>query len=591
VGQGQRSWRGIAASEGIAIGPARVLATRISIRERRIARTHVPAELERLEQAVALTESQLAHAQEQLAELEDRAGAEIAEAYRFILRDPELLERARALVSEQRQAAEWAVRQALGVTVEALAAAEDTYLRERGRDVEDVGERLLRNLLGLPEHRTGEGSAPGAVVVAAELSPLDVLHMQREGVVGLATETGGRSAHAAILARSLGLAYVAGVGGLSGEVRPGDLVVVDGLRGEVIIRAGEEALARAENQARRRRARESRLRASTGQPTETQDHVTVRLGANVERLDDIPAAIDAGAEHVGLFRTELLYLGRSDLPSEEEQYRDAVAATKALAGRPATFRTLDLAPGKLPAGVRLPNERNPALGIRSIRYSLRRPELFRAQLRALYRASAHGPIRIMFPLVSTTTEIGEVLLTCAEVRDELTRCGVPFDPRVPLGAMIETPSAALTADHICRHVDFLSIGTNDLIQYVFAADRDNDDVAYLYRPLHPAVLRLVRVVVEATSAAERELSVCGDMASDPSYALVLLGLGVRELSMSARALPAVKAALRRARLDEAKALVARALELESESEVEALVREATDGHLQGLAPPHPGSWH
>jgi phosphotransferase system enzyme I (PtsI) len=573
------------------VGPARVLAIRLSIRERRIPRTQIAAELSRLDRAVSATEEQLARAQAQLAGLADRAGAEIAEAYGFILRDPQLLEHTRRLVSEQRYAAEWAVKQGLEAAVEAFAASDDTYLRERGRDVEDVGERLLRNLLGLPEHRPSEGGAVGSVVVAGELSPLDVLQMQREGVVGLATESGGRSAHAAILARSLGLPYVTGLDGLTGEVRPGDLVIVDGVRGEVIARPSDEQVARVETQSRRRHARESRLRAGTiGFPTETLDGVPVRVGANVERLSDLPAAIDAGAEHVGLFRTELLYLGRRDLPTEDEQFEDAVAATKALGGRQATFRTLDLAPGKLPSGVHLPKERNPALGIRSLRYSLRQTDVFRAQLRALYRASAHGPIRIMFPLVSTATELSEALAICSDVREELAREGVPFDPAVPLGAMIETPSAALTADHLARRVDFLSVGTNDLIQYAFAADRDNDDVAYLYRPLHPAVLRLLRLVVDAAAANQCPLSVCGDMASHPTYALVLVGLGLRDLSMGARVLPAVKSAIRRVRLEQAQALVAQALELDSESDVETLISEALQGQLGGLATlgPSPG---
>jgi phosphotransferase system enzyme I (PtsI) len=557
-----------------------VLTTRLSIRERRIARTQVDSELARLDAAVAATEEQLGRAQAQLAGLADRAGSDIAEAYRFILRDPELLERTRGLVSEHRFSAEWAVKQGLEAAVESFAAAEDTYLRERGRDLEDVGERLLRNLLGLPEHRGSEGMAPGAVVIAIELSPLDVLHLQREGAVGLVTERGGRSAHAAILARSLGLAYVTGVDGLSGEVRPGDVVLVDGMRGEVVARPGDEAVARAEASARRRRARETRLRAGVaGGPTETHDGVAVRVGANVGRLADIEAALAAGAEHVGLFRTELLYLGRRDLPSEEEQLEDAVAAVKALAGRCATFRTLDLAPGKLPSGLRLPNERNPALGIRSLRFSLRQPAVFRAQLRALYRASAHGPIRIMFPLVSTSSELHEALAICADVRHELDRQGIAFDRHLPLGAMIETPSAALTADHLARHVDFLSVGTNDLMQYTFAADRDNEGVGYLYRPLHPAVLRLLKLVVDAVATTSCTLSVCGDMASHPAYALVLVGLGLRELSMSARSLPAVRGLIRRVRLEHAQQVVARAFELESETEIEALVNEALQGHL------------
>jgi phosphotransferase system enzyme I (PtsI) len=308
--------------------------------------------------------------------------------------------------------------------------------------------------------------------------------------------------------------------------------------------------------------------------------------ANVERLPDITTALELGAEGVGLFRTELLYLDRHDLPTEDEQLEDAVAALKALRGRTATFRTLDIGAGKLPAGIRLPEGHNPALGIRSIRFSLRRPELLRTQLRALYRASAHGPLRIMFPLVATLAELRQAMALAAEVRRELVHARIPFNSEVPVGVMIETPSAAVTADHLARSCAFLSVGTNDLIQYTFAADRDNDDVAYLHRPLHPAVLRLLRLVVDAGRAAGKPVSLCGDMASNPTCVPVLVGLGLRELSMPGRSIAAVKGVIRRLRMIDAERLAVRALACDCDAAVEALVMETMHGPPPEPRPPH-----
>jgi phosphoenolpyruvate-protein phosphotransferase (PTS system enzyme I) len=549
------------------------MAAKLSISERHIDRDQVGSEIRRLEAAVTTTDNQFARAHDQLEARSDHAGAELAEAYRLMARDPELIGHCRALIETNLCGAEWAVRQAIDHMRGSFGRTEDPYLIERARDFEDVGQLLLRALLGLPEGRPGEGELAGAVVLAPELSLLQVFQLHRAGAAGLVSETGGKTSHAAILARSLGLTYVTGVEPLTSVARPGELLIVDGFRGEVIPNPSDEILAHYDSRRRHWHVREKTWMSTRALRAITRDGMTVRITANVERIMDIPRAIDAGAEGVGLFRTELLYLDAPDLPTEEEHLRDAIDALKSLGGRPATFRTLDVGAGKLPAGLRLPHQPNPALGIRSIRFSLRRPEMFRTQVRALYRASAFGPLRIMFPLISSSTELSEVLALCAEVREELRRADVDFDPHVPLGVMIETPSAALTADHLARHADFLSIGTNDLIQYTLAADRDNDDVAYLSRPLHPSVLRLLKSVVEAAREADRPLSICGDMAGEALYTWVLLGLGLRDLSMLARNIPAIKAVVRETLLADAQDLVAQTLALDSESEIEALVLE------------------
>jgi len=346
---------------------------------------------------------------------------------------------------------------------------------------------------------------------------------------------------------------------------------VDGWRGEVVVRPDRDIISK--YQARRLRDG-SRLQAlksrNTGRTT-TLDGVRVEVGANLEAPSEVAGALELGAESVGLFRTELLYLDRPELPSEEEQFQDAVAVLQALGGRQATFRTLDIGGEKLPLAVAIRGGSNPSLGMRAIRFAFRHPDIFRTQLRALYRASAAGPLRILFPLVSGVSELDEARRACASVVDELAREGVTFDREVPIGLMIETPSAALTTDHLAQGSSFFSIGTNDLIQYAFAADRENEDVAYLYHPLHPAFLRLLKGAIDGAKAADRPISVCGDMAGDPAFTWILLGLGVRSLSMAPRSIPAVKSVIAGSRRDEMEDLVAKALALRSEIEVEELV--------------------
>jgi phosphoenolpyruvate-protein phosphotransferase (PTS system enzyme I) len=564
-------FKGVGASPGIAIGPAFPLAVSIAVSERGIARDEVASEISRLDRALKATDEQLERLQQHLAERNRGAGHDIVEAHRLMLKSSELVEEARRLVREEHVGGEWAVRRTLDRLRAAFAALADPYFRERGSDVEALGERLLRTLLGMPEPRPGEGAPSGAIAVGTELSPLDPFQLKRAGLVGIATEGGGRTSHAAILARALGLPYVVGVQHLSGRIRPGDLLIVDGTHGEVIVAPDPETRHAFESIAAADAARAQRLTSTRSLAAVTTDGVSVHLAANVECFPEIAAALDLGAESLGLFRTEFLYLERADLPTEEEQYLDAVAVVRALAGRPVTFRTLDLGGDKPPPSIEPRRGPNPALGVRSIRFSLAYQDVFRTQLRALYRASAIGPIRILFPLISGVTELSQARAICREVCAELAAEGQAHDPETPVGAMIETPSAALTVDHLARESDFFSIGTNDLIQYAFAADRENQDVGHLYHPLHPAVLRSLKQIVDAARTANKPLSLCGDMAGDPAFTWVLLGLGLRDLSMTPRQIPLVKAVVRASSFREAEDLAARALELGSELEVERLV--------------------
>lgn len=565
---------GIAAAPGIALGPGHLYGWRIDVRERRIDPDGVAAELARLERAVAASEAQIEQIQRQIAADEGPAHQhyQILEAHRLMFSDPHLVGEARRLVREELHAAEWAVRCALNQIRVVFERIQDPYFRERGSDVEAVGNRILGNLQESVLPGRGE-IPPGAIVYGHDFSPADVTQLGRAGVAGLVSEVGGKSSHSAVVARALGLPLVVGVRGISDRLRLGLPLIVDGSRGEVILDPGEEARAHYASRAARSQARDRLLQGERLAPAQTQCGRAVELAANVELLEEVGPAIDLGAAGVGLFRTEFLYLDRDTLPTEDEQYQHLVAAIGALGGRPATFRTLDLGGDKLPAGLRVPVGVNPALGLRSIRFSLRYRDVFRAQLRALYRAAARGPMRILFPLVSGLEELRAARAICEEVQHELARAGVEHRGDVPLGVMIETPSAALIAELLASECDFLSIGTNDLIQYTLAVDRQDEQVGYLYDPFHPAILRSLRGVVEACARAGKSVAMCGDMAGDPSCTWILLGLGLSELSMAPRQIPFVKSVVRRTVLEQARALAAEALRMRTGAEVGGLVAE------------------
>ena len=563
---------GVAASPGIAIGVAHVLASRVEIHERHIAAEQVDAEVRRFERALLESDAQLARIQAQIAEREgDAQQYQILEAHRLMLSDVHLVERARRLIRDDKAAAEWAVRKALDQIQAVFDRIEDPYFRERKSDIALVGERLLRNLVGAGDSTSPEDAPQGSIAIAHDMSPADAAQLGRAEAVAFCTEGGGRTSHTAIVARALGLPFVVGVEGIGRRVWSGMKVVVDGFRGEVILDPDEAALRRYEARAEVHRTRAQRLAEIRDVVAQTVDGTPVHLQANIEMLEEIPIAVELGAEAVGLFRTEFLYLERSDLPSEDEQYAHAVAALKSVGGRTVTFRTLDLGGDKLPPSVRIPSGMNPAMGLRSIRYSLKREDVFRTQLRALYRAGAVGPMQILFPLISGVAELRAAKRLCAAVAAELEREGVPHANKVPLGVMIETPSAAMISDLLAAECDFLSIGTNDLIQYSLAADREDEHVGYLYHPLHPAILRTLRQVVVASEKAGCTVAMCGDMAGEAMLTWVLIGLGLRNLSMAPRQIPVVKAIVRATRIEDAERLLARALTMATETEIEELV--------------------
>lgn len=562
---------GVAAAPGIAIGVAHFLGGRVEVHERRIFPEEVEGELRRFDDAVARSDAQLLRVQEEIAAQEpDGHEYRILEAHRLMLRDVHLVEETRRMIQNDLVSAEWALRRALDQIQAVFSRIEDPYFRDRRSDVDMVGERLLRNLVGMTP--PGQDQVPaGAVVFAHDLSPADITQLGRAGVSGFFTEGGGKTSHSAVVARALGLPLVVGVHDVIKHIRTGMTVIVDGARGELILEPDEAARARSEARSAREQAHARHLAEAREAPAVSLDGIRVHLAANVELLEEVPIAVELGAESLGLFRTEFLYLERSTLPTEDEQYEHARAAVSALGGRLATFRTLDLGGDKLPASVRIPAGSNPALGLRSIRYSLSRPDVFKTQLRALYRAAATAPLRILFPMIAGVAELRAAKAICAEVCDELGRRGVPYDPRVPIGVMVETPSAVFVADLLAAECDFLTIGTNDLIQYALAADRQDEHVGYLYHPLHPGILRAVEQVVKAAERSGKPVAMCGDMAGDPLLTWVLLGLGLRDLSMAPRQIPVVKSVIRNTRLAEAQDLVRTLLELRTEEEIEHLV--------------------
>lgn len=564
---------GIGASSGIGIGPAFVIPARVDVKERRIDLDRVAAELSRLESAVDTADAQLSQASDDAAAEGRAAHSDFVELHRSMLRF-DLAGETERVVRERHVGAEWAVRVVVRQMSHLFAEASAARISAGLDDFSAVADRLLRVLLNLPERRLDSLVRPGAIGIAVELSPLDILQLRRAGVSGIVTERGGSTAHAVIVARDMEIPYVFGVQGLLVSASPGDAMCIDGTRGSLVISPDESTLGDYERRRERMRASRIAVGRRDDRPVRMGSGERVSLGANVDAPDGAAAAVASGAEHIGLVRTELLYLDRDTLPGEDQQYDDAVRIIAAAQGRPVTFRTLDLGGDKLPAAVEFSPGPNPALGIRAVRFSLRRRDIFRAQLRALLRAAANGPTRIMFPMVTGVTELRAAVQFCREVAVELEREGVPGATAVLVGTMIETPSAALTADRIAAACDFLSLGTNDLIQYAFAADRQNEDVSYLYHPLHPAILRLMQYTVVAAQRLGKPVSVCGDMAGDPMLTWVLLGLGVRDLSMSAGHLDSVRSIVRGTNLGDAQQLAAAALAAESEVEAERLVLSA-----------------
>jgi phosphotransferase system enzyme I (PtsI) len=547
----ERMLRGLGVSPGIAIGPAFATeAGEVQVPERRIEATEVADERQRFEAAVQFSLKQLKKLKTKAAGLPSSAAEEMGyllDAHIAMLSNSRLVRGIDRRIKDDRVNAERAVQMEIASIGESFAAMDDAYLAQRIDDVRMVGARLLRNLTQTP-FAAFQHLSPGTVVLAEELSPADTALMDPRRVAGFAAVLGGSESHTAIMARALALPAVLGVPGLLGEGKSGDTVVIDGSAGVVVLNPTSATIARYEQLAEAYQREQRQLARLKRVPAVTRDGQEITLEANLELPRELEQAVSAGAQGLGLVRTEFLYMNREDLPDEDEQYAAYKALVRGMEGKPVTLRTLDIGGDKLAAPLAESlggTAANPALGLRAVRLSLKERKLLDTQLAAILRASADGPVRILLPMVSTVGEIRRVREALQQVARRLKRRGVEIaDPLPPLGVMIEIPGAALSADALASESDFFAIGTNDLIQYTLAIDRGDEQVAYLYNPLHPAVLRLIQFSVEAALRARIPVSVCGEMAGDQRYTALLLGLGIRDLSMAPGNIGRVKRRIR-----------------------------------------------
>ncbi len=568
--------RGIAVSPGVAIGPALVLdAEWFRIPQRFVEPELVEEEVRRFRQALEDAARETRETQEAVnAKLGVQYGA-IFGAHALMLSDPALLRDVDALIRERSFAAEYAVHRVMRRYAQALESIEAGHLASRVSDISDLEKRVVGRLLGQRREQLGRLREP-VVALAHDLTPSETASLDPKRVHAFATEAGGRTSHTAIVAGVLEIPAVVGLGPFAADVSDGALVVVDGNQGLLIIDPDEETLAQYKRARRNFRRHEARLHELRDLPAVTREGVRIHLYGNIEFPSECTHCLDRGAEGVGLYRTEFLYLGKQADPTEEEHLEAYQAALQALGPkRPLVIRTLDLGADKFPSHAGAHPERNPFLGLRSVRLCLQNLALFKTQLRAILRASAFGDVRIMFPMISTLLELRQCKMILAEVKEDLEEEGVAFNAGVPVGTMIEVPSAAILAEPLAREVDFFSIGTNDLIQYTLAADRNNEAVAGLYNAGDPAVLRLIDSVVRAARKNGTAVTVCGEMSGEPLYTLLLLGLGLRHLSVAPHSIPEVKKLIRSATLDAAVETAREALRLDTARDVNNYLREQT----------------
>lgn len=578
----QRKAAGIGISTGIAIGPAFIIEqSGIPVPEYEIPLGQVDREIKRFHGAITKVQKHLAQMRQKAETLS--SGVEdmllLLDAYKGMLSGSRLVRGVEAIIERHRINAEAAIQKQTASLKASFANMEDPYLAARAEDVGEVGTRLIRSLQ--QQNYNPFANAPeGSVILAEEMTPADAALLNPERVVGFATVLGGAEGHAAILARAIGIPAISGVGALTHGIRSGDLIIIDGLRGEIVARPDSQTLQHYRHEAVRMRQESRRLKNLRKIPAMTKDGKGIMLQANMELPRDIDAVVDSGAEGVGLLRTEFMFMNRATLPDEEEQYAALRKIVEMLDGMPITIRTLDVGGEKLASAVggALGESANPALGLRAIRLGLKQPKLLDAQLAAILRASMHGPVRILIPMVSSVAQMKEVRARLLNIERRLHRRGVKLKGLPPLGAMIEIPGAALIADSLARACDFFSIGSNDLTQYTLAIDRGDDQVADLYDPFHPAVMRLIQFTVAAAWRANIPVSLCGEIAGDVRATALLLGLGLRELSMAPRRLLAVKNEIMQTTIPQAVDLAEQALSKTKQEEILSLL-------LQNLAKP------
>jgi phosphotransferase system enzyme I (PtsI) len=568
--KGEKVFRGIAVSAGICRGKILVLhRARHVIARRELPDEKISPEVGRFEKSLAQTRQQISEVQRKVVESMGTKEGDIFDAHLLMLEDRMLVDEVIRVIKEQKVNAEFAFHAVAERYSTALAGVNDEYLRERADDMRDLTARVLDNLLDVQDEFDLRHLAEPCILVSHDLSPSTTAQLDKKLVLGFATDIGGKTSHTAIMARSLGIPAIVGLQNISQELDSGDYALLDGYNGTIIVNPTDQTLFEYGQLEKNKASLEEKLREIQRQPAVTLDGKFIHLSANIEDQNDIEAVIKHGAEGVGLFRTEFLFINRENSPSEEDQYKVYQKVAAALKPNPVIIRTLDLGGDKFASHLQLAQEMNPFLGWRAIRFCLAQPELFRAQLRAILRASAEGNVKMMYPMISGLDELNQANTLVEKCKTELRDEKIPFDEKMEIGAMIEIPSAALIADALAQRVKFFSIGSNDLIQYTLAADRTNEKVSHLYEPTHPAIIRLIKMTVDAAHKNGIWAGVCGEIAGDPVIAPLLIGLGVDEFSAAPPVVPQVKYIVRRLKLSEAQALAEFALQCESPSEIYA----------------------
>ncbi|BDQ33852.1 phosphoenolpyruvate--protein phosphotransferase [Pseudodesulfovibrio portus] len=569
---------GIPVATGIAIGKAFFVnrSHAANLPRQTVAARLVGDEITRLHEAFATVEGELKTIRKTLPE-ELKSHGSLIDTHLMMLRDPKLSGAAEEYIKTLGLNAAWALEKAVADQEQAFGAIRDPYIRERMQDVRVVADKVQTKLMGLEVDMTAISGR--AIIMAHDLTPADTVELQADKIMGFATVRGGKTSHTGIMARSLAIPALVGVDGLEDKVRDGDLVVLDGLTGKIVVNPTESELEDYNERAALFEDYSRKIKRQCHLPAETFDGSRVEVQANIELVEEVAAVLDNGGEGVGLYRTEYAYLNRKELPSEDELADKYIDLASIMSPRKVVFRTLDLGSDKFIASFGELHEANPAMGLRAIRFCLKNPQLFKTQLRAILRASAYGNVSLMFPMISGVKEIRQAKAWLAQAKAELRREGVEYDPNMPVGTMIELPAAVMIAEYLAHEVDFFSIGTNDLIQYSLGVDRTNRHVSYLYQPLHPATLRAIKLVVDAAHQAGIEVSLCGEVASDPFCVPILLGMGIDSISMTPQAIPGIKRIIRQTNMHDCRKLLRDVLECRTVSRINNLVMDNIFKHF------------
>lgn len=569
----QLQLRGIPAAPGIAIGKAHVFGTEeIVPHERDITEAEIMGEITRFKDVLAKTRKEILAIEKKISKEMGVEHGKIFSAHLLVLEDSVLVKEVISRLTKKRKNIEAVFAEVLNKYISVLAEAKDEYLRDRISDITDVGKRILRNLTGV-EEKSMEFLEEKSIIIAYDLSPSDTAMMHKGRVMGFATDIGGRTSHTAIMAKSLEIPAVVGLESVTDVIKNGDQVILDGIHGVVIVNPSKRFVEKYEKEKKKYETLEKELVELRTLPSETLDGKKVTVAGNIELPEDVASVVSHGAEGIGLYRTEYFYMNRKDLPSEEEQFNAYKSVAQRIKPHCVVVRTLDLGGDKFLSQLDVPREMNPFLGWRAIRFCLARPDVFKSQLRAILRASVFGNLKMMYPMISGVSEFRQANVLLEEVKSDLRKEGIPFNENMPVGAMIEVPSAAITSDILAKEADFFSIGTNDLIQYSLAVDRVNEKIAYLYEPTHPAVLNLIKTVIQNGHKENIPVAMCGEMAGDISLTMILMGLGLDEFSTSPIAVPEVKKIVRSINYYDAREIAEKALTFDTGREIQEFARK------------------